>query len=95
MRVVQEALANAHRHGRARAVSVALTRHNGRARLTISDDGRGFDAAASPDDGHFGLAIMRERATQVGGSLSIDSHPGVGTRIVVDVPFAPLPEAHP
>ena len=95
MRVVQEALSNAHRHGRARAVSVALTRHNGRARLTISDDGRGFDTAASPDDGHFGLAIMRERATQVGGSLSIDSHPGVGTRIVVDVPFAPLPEAHP
>ena len=74
---------------------MALTRHNGGARLTISDDGRGFDVAALPDGGHFGLAIMRERAAQVGGCLSIDTQPGAGTRIVVDVPLAPLMEAHP
>lgn len=94
MRVIQEALANAQRHGGAQAVSVALARHNGGARLTISDDGRGFDAAALPKDGHYGLAIMRERVAQIDGCLNIDSQPGTGTRIVVDAPLMPLPEAH-
>lgn len=95
MRVIQEALANAHRHGGARAVCVALAGRDGQARLTISDDGRGFDPAALPDGGHYGLAIMRQRVAQIGGRLTIDSQPGAGTRIVVDAPLMPQPEAQP
>ena len=95
MRVVQEALANAHRHGHAQAVCVTLSRANGGARLTISDDGRGFDPAMLPADGHYGLAIMRERVAQIGGCLTIGSRPGAGTRITVDTLITPPPETYP
>jgi signal transduction histidine kinase len=56
-------------------------------RLSIRDDGRGFDPSEQIADGHFGLIGMRERAAQVGGALSIQSTPERGTEIVVDVPL--------
>jgi signal transduction histidine kinase len=55
------------------------------ARLTIADDGAGFDPAA-PAPGHFGVAGMRERAALAGAKLEIDSAPGRGARIVLDAP---------
>ena len=79
-RVAQEALHNAARHARARSVDIALQVADGRVRLVVADDGRGFD----PDQGypgHLGLRSMRERVTALGGTLEIDSRPGGPTRV--------------
>ena len=57
-------------------------------RLRINDDGVGFDPAAATkllSEGHFGLAGMRERVEMVGGHLSIDSAPGKGTSVAVEM----------
>lgn len=82
-RVAQEALMNAAKYAKARAISLHLrTRARGKIELEIADDGRGFDPS-SVAAGHFGLAIMRERAQAVGATLQVRSQPGQGTRIVV------------
>ncbi len=88
MRIVQEALTNARRHGNAEHVCVALESRDGRARLVIEDDGCGFDAdaAGTGDGGRYGLLFMRERAEELAAELEIDSSPGRGTRVVVTVP---------
>jgi signal transduction histidine kinase len=54
--------------------------------MRVTDDGRGFDLAAVPP-GHLGLAGMATRAERLGGSLSIDTRPGAGTRILVELPL--------
>lgn len=79
-RVAQESLTNISRHTQAAHVTVELTRTDDVVSLTITDDGKGFDAAAVPPD-HFGLRIMHERAASVGASLDIRSQPGHGTRV--------------
>jgi signal transduction histidine kinase len=58
------------------------------ARVTIQDDGQGFDLGVTPDSSssHVGLQVMRERAEEVGGSLWVGSSPGAGTRVVVQLP---------
>ncbi len=88
-RIVQEALANVRKHARARRAEVTLERNGGHARLTISDDGIGFDAAdlGRSDFPRFGLGIMRERAGTIGGMLRLDSPPAGGTRVVIEVPL--------
>jgi signal transduction histidine kinase len=68
---------------------VSLAAENGSVRLRINDDGVGFDpvvAAKLLSEGHFGLAGMRERVEMVGGRLAIDSAPGRGTTVAVDMP---------
>jgi signal transduction histidine kinase len=57
-------------------------------RLSIEDDGRGFDMAALANEAesHFGQRIMRERMADVGGSVTVDSTPGKGTRVVITAP---------
>jgi signal transduction histidine kinase/ligand-binding sensor domain-containing protein len=85
-RIAQEAVGNAVRHAAAANVEVDLTDDGGRVRLAVSDDGRGFDAGASPPAGHYGLIGMRERAAQIGAQLRVDSRPGGGTRVSVTVP---------
>jgi signal transduction histidine kinase len=89
LRVVQEALSNSRKHGAAETVRVTIERNQSHARLTIADDGRGFDSSrlGSDNDGHFGLVFMRERMQQIGGSLEIDSKPGAGTMLTLDVPI--------
>jgi signal transduction histidine kinase len=67
-------------------VRVELAVAGGAARLTVSDDGRGFDPAAVPE-GHFGLIGMGERARLLGGELRIDSSPGHGTTVEVSAPL--------
>ncbi|MBW8827530.1 MAG: sensor histidine kinase [Acidobacteria bacterium] len=79
VRIVQEAVSNAGRHGQARFVDVTLGPDRV---LRIQDDGGGFDVAATPD-GRFGLVAMRERAERLGGTFAIDSHPGAGTKVEV------------
>jgi len=54
--------------------------------VRLEDDGRGFDPTAELGQGHLGLANLRERATAVGGRISIESRPGEGTRIIVRLP---------
>jgi signal transduction histidine kinase len=84
--VAGEALANALRHADARAVTVALDTRDP-VRLVVADDGGGFDLAATLRDSHrLGLTSMRERAEAVGGTLVIDSRPGTGTTVTLEVP---------
>jgi signal transduction histidine kinase len=95
-RVVQESLTNAAKHARASQVTVGLAASDGLVRLRVRDDGAGFDPVAAGrlvQDGHFGLAGMRERVEMVGGSLRIVSSPGRGTTIAVDLDrhLAPTP----
>ncbi|MFF9122282.1 GAF domain-containing sensor histidine kinase [Streptomyces sp. NPDC014889] len=87
LRVAQEALHNALRHARADHVDVALDRRGGGAVLRITDDGTGFDPKAVRRAGrHLGLVSMRDRASGVGGRLTVESAPGKGTAVEMEVP---------
>jgi len=85
-RIVQEALTNAAKHANAHEVVVGLSLGHGEIRLSISDNGRGFDVIQPRQNSGLGLISMEERARIVGGRFSIDSHLGAGTRIEVVVP---------
>jgi signal transduction histidine kinase len=84
LRVTQEAVANAARHAGAARITVRLEADGGRAVLEVADDGRGFDVTAPPRDGDglgLGLHTMRDRVTELGGLLTVESGPGEGTRV--------------
>ncbi|MGH3013195.1 MAG: sensor histidine kinase [Gaiellaceae bacterium] len=83
-RVVQEALTNVVKHAQAEHVSVLLQSKPGRVAVVIEDDGRGF-AEEGETDG-IGLLGIRERVALVGGTVAVESSPGAGTTIVVEVP---------
>jgi len=83
-RIAQEALTNAARHANATQLKVTL-RSNGAVTLTITDNGRGFDANMVKGD-HMGLQLMRERAEMMDGVLDIHSAPGAGTTVRLVVP---------
>ncbi len=90
-RVVQEALTNASRHSNAQIVSIILERDKTQVRVTIEDDGVGFDAEkmmSSPvENRRLGLMSMQERVQMVGGEFKLDSG-AAGTTIVVTIPLA-------
>ncbi|HSS48344.1 MAG TPA: tetratricopeptide repeat protein [Thermoanaerobaculia bacterium] len=86
-RIVQEALANTVRHAGAKTASVALRAASGTVRLTVTDDGRGFDPDAARRAGGLGLASLEERTQVLGGRCQLHSAPGAGTRIEVAVPL--------
>lgn len=86
-RIAQEALNNVVRHARAEQVTVKLLFAEQHCTLMIQDDGVGFDPAAAQYIGGVGLQSIRERVTQIGGNLSIESEPGRGTTIRVQVPW--------
>ncbi len=90
-RIAQEALNNARRHSGADHVSLKMEfAHNG-ARMTVSDNGKGFEVPLRLGDlarvGKLGLAGMQERAQLLGGTLTIDTAPGKGTTLAVEVPL--------
>lgn len=88
-RVVQEALANATRHAGAKHVSIRIRRARGKLCCTVRDDGAGFDVRAVHADRKrtgLGLIAMKERLHAVGGTFSIDSGPGRGTTLSIEVP---------
>jgi signal transduction histidine kinase len=87
-RVVQEALHNCANHAHARKVRVVLRENSDHLTLSIEDDGIGFDPRRNRGLGMLG---MQERATRLGGSFKVESSPGHGTRIRVDLPLAPDP----
>ncbi|KDN72710.1 GAF domain-containing sensor histidine kinase [Streptomyces olindensis] len=87
LRVAQEALHNALRHSGADHVDVTLDRRGGGAVLRVTDDGSGFDPQAVRRAGrHLGLVSMRDRASGAGGTLTVESVPGKGTTIEMEVP---------
>jgi signal transduction histidine kinase len=89
IRIAQEAMRNAVRHGHATHLTMRLTYQRGKwIRVLIQDDGCGFDAAhATPQTGHCGLATMRERAEQIGAEFKIHSAPGQGTEVEIIAPI--------
>jgi signal transduction histidine kinase len=90
-RIVQEALTNVGKYAKATTVSILLQRHPDQVQLIVEDDGQGFDAQVilqRPLAGaHLGLHGMRERAALLNGSISIESSPGTGTTIYVNIPL--------
>ncbi len=85
-----EAVQNAAKHARAGGISVRLSRDGGERRLTVADDGAGFDAEqAEQIRTGAGLSNMRDRLDAVGGSVSLTSVPGRGTTVVATVGAAP------
>ena len=88
-RICQEALNNIAKHGRASRVGIDL-RHaehpGGFPKVTIRDNGLGFEPTAMPRSGHYGLGMMHERAEAVGAVLTINSQPGQGTEVLIQWP---------
>jgi signal transduction histidine kinase len=85
-RIVQEALTNVVKHAEASRVSILLVRRQASATAVIEDDGRGFNPATAREDG-LGLLGMRERVELHDGRLTVESQPGSGTTLVVEVPL--------
>jgi signal transduction histidine kinase len=80
LRIAQEALVNAVRHGSPNRIAVELTA----AGLTVTDDGAGFDLRR--DSTGMGLTLMRERAAAIGADLTVSSAPGAGTTVHIGLP---------
>jgi signal transduction histidine kinase len=85
-RITQEALTNVVKHAQAKRVSIVLTRRDGSVSAVIEDDGRGFSFGAFSGENGLGLLGMRERVALVGGRLSVESAPGSGTTLSIEVP---------
>jgi signal transduction histidine kinase len=85
--VAREAIANAAKHADAALIRVTLEPDGGAARLTVVDNGKGFDVESDPPEGHYGLILMRERVTAAGGALQIHSYPGEGTALRATFPL--------
>ena len=88
-RIVQESLNNIAKHSHARSVHVSLTGTDDDVHLTVEDDGIGFDLARLERHAGLGFVSMRERLRLLNGTVHVDSAPGRGTRIDVDVPVIP------
>lgn len=87
LRIAQEALSNALKHSAAAHVWIRLSMDGDRVSLEVQDDGKGFDPQVPGGRARLGLTSMRERAHLLGGVLAIDSAPGRGTTVSVEVPL--------
>jgi signal transduction histidine kinase len=93
IQIVQESLVNVHKHSGARNALVRLSEKGGHRELTVEDDGRGFDfegrvtAEALDRTGKGPPRIIKERVRLLGGSLAIESTPGVGAKLTVTLPL--------
>ncbi len=93
LQIAREALSNVARHARATEAAVRLSSTDTDLVLEIRDNGRGFDPATTPREGHFGLANMRDRAVGLGGTMLVESAAGGGTHIIVRIPVGGSNEA--
>ena len=96
-KIAAEALRNAFLHAQAKQVEVEIRYDNEQFRLRVRDDGKGIDPAvlsAQSREGHYGLPGMRERATIIGGKLTVWSEVDAGTEVELRLPasiaYAPL-----
>jgi signal transduction histidine kinase len=91
-RVVQESITNALRHAHASSIRVRLHREEGELRVSVADDGQGYDVSdalrSAARGEHFGVLGMRERVRGLGGSFAVDSRAGQGTRVTATFPVA-------
>ena len=97
LRIIQEALSNVRQHAKASSVEITLQGGPEELVIAIRDDGQGFDPQ-SRGPGRwpkFGLQSMEERAKATGGSLSVESTPGSGTKVTLCVPIAPVGQEAP
>jgi signal transduction histidine kinase len=87
-RIAREALINAAKHSGAKNVTVTLDCTDTTIRLTICDDGKGFvqPVVLQPGIAYWGLAIMRERTEMLGGKFLLETAPGTGARIYLEIP---------
>jgi len=88
-RIAQAALNNVAQHARAKSARISLEHSGGRTRFCIRDDGAGFDVASAVASGRWGLGGIRERAEAIDGVLRIDSAPGRGAELVVELDAGP------
>ncbi|MGH7608560.1 MAG: histidine kinase [Candidatus Dormibacteria bacterium] len=87
-RIVQEAVANSLHHAQPTRLAVEVAREDGHLRVTVTDDGRGFDPSHPRRVGAFGITSMRERAHACGGTVAVESAPGKGTVVTLEVPYS-------
>jgi signal transduction histidine kinase len=88
-RTAREAVRNVAEHAEASEVRISLTRQNGHVALSVADDGKGFrpeDRLSRPAEGHFGLQLLVDQIHDAGGTLDLDSAPGRGTVVRLEVP---------
>lgn len=92
-RIVQEAINNVVKHSGAARAWVEMDEDEGLLRVAVRDDGRGFDTGTrpTPGSGGFGLFGMAERLRMIGGQLSVDSAPGQGTSLMIELPLEGAP----
>lgn len=90
LRIIQEAVSNAIKHGKATRITIRLRSSSNHLELTVSDNGTGFEPARIEEfmnsKEHFGLSSIISRATSLGGTARIDTEPGKGTRVFVQIP---------
>jgi signal transduction histidine kinase len=90
--IAREAVMNAVKHAEPANIRLQLEPTADGARLTVSDDGKGFDPEQGSPEGHYGLTMMRERAQVAGGTFEMDSRPGQGTIVTAEFPTSWLQE---
>jgi signal transduction histidine kinase len=86
-RIVQESLTNVARHAQATRVDVLVARRDDQVVTIVEDNGSGFDSESAMQTSRMGLLGMRERAEMLNGRLVIESVPGSGTTVLVEVPY--------
>ena len=85
-RVLQELVGNCMKHAKASEISMTITRTDTALNIVVTDNGKGFDTD-KPSSG-MGMRSIRERAASMGGTVSVDSRPGKGTTVIVELPLA-------
>ena len=85
---LREGVLNAVRHARASEIHLSLARSQSAYQATLSDNGVGFIAAANEGSNHYGLKGMKERIEKLGGTLDLQTAPGKGTRIEIEIPYS-------
>ena len=85
--IMQEAVGNALKHGGAKNVRVRLAFAERELTMTVIDDGCGFDVAANTDAGHYGMASMERRTSELGGTMTVWSKGGLGSKLVFTIPY--------
>jgi two-component system sensor histidine kinase DegS len=85
-RSIQELLGNAIRHSQASQVKIQLEARDGEVKVSVDDNGKGFNVESLGETSGMGLKVIRDRVDMIGGEMDIDSVPGQGTRVTISMP---------